>query len=89
MAFMKIVIKIIVLLVKRNHSKIQKSNTDVFGGSKCAICEGSLEHMLRGRLTFRFSCAHLTHSAFFYEHIKSETKCPAYHAPIASLASGS
>ena len=55
-----------------------------FIGSRCAVCEEPLEHILHGERILQLACGHVSHEACFYEYIKefeAET-CPTCDAPL-------
>lgn len=56
-----------------------------FIGAECSVCDGPLEHTLRGERILQLSCSHVAHEACFYEYIKefdSQT-CPTCNAPLS------
>lgn len=52
--------------------------------SKCAVCEDSLEHTLRGERILHFPCSHASHEACFNEYTKEfeSSRCPTCNAEL-------
>ncbi|KAG9246700.1 Pleckstrin homology domain-containing protein, partial [Calycina marina] len=69
-------------MLDTDRSRTRRERT--FIGSECAVCEEPLEHTLRGERILRFSCAHVSHEACFYEYIKEfeSQYCPTCNAPL-------
>lgn len=55
-----------------------------FVGAKCAACEESLEHMLRGERILQLQCRHVAHEACLAEYIKESGAeiCPECQSPL-------
>lgn len=75
---------------KKSPARINKPNDNKSVGRKCAVCEQSLQDVLRGEQKFRLSCGHDFHESCLNENIEAfgSQGCPACNVSLGLDAGG-